>query len=381
MISCKTFLSLNGQAPVECLPITENNDISLCQTGVTSRDSAVASLQLDEHDELVVVRLAETPVTLERAGRRVTLRANKPIRICEKDTLWIDNTSIEIVKSTFVITKPAPKSTLIQTARKVVAASAAVFSMVAFAACEEDGCNNGEQKCKNNDVYICANNSWDLLEKCSDEEMCVETENSSASCQLSSTSGVAEPLPYGCKTDEMKCEDNNVYKCDDGHWKLEKECSESCYEESNTSAYCKIEELSGDISPEVPIECTADEMKCKNDNVYKCIEGYWELEQKCGTSGCIQASNTSAHCDVEPIMGDAPADECVPDEMKCEEGNVYKCEDGFWKLAEQCEAPAECVEKSNTSAVCEAAMTDGEMPAPEPDIPTPKPVQPPEEDA
>ncbi|MBO4349404.1 MAG: hypothetical protein J6A01_00460 [Proteobacteria bacterium] len=314
MISCKTFLSLNGQSPVECLPITANNTVSLCKTGVTSRDSAIASLQLDEHNELVVVRLTETPVTLERAGRKLALRAGKPIRICEKDTLWIDKTTIEIVKSTFVFSKPAPKSPLIQTARKVIAASAAVFSMAAFAACDEDGCDNGQQKCKNDGVYICANGSWNLLEKCGDEETCVETENSSASCQLTRTSGVAEPLPYDCKIDEMKCENNNVYKCDEGHWKLEKECSESCYQESNTSAYCKSEELLGYISPEVPIECTADEMKCKDNNVYKCNDsGQWTLEEECSES-CYQESNTSAYCDYGPEAGVLPADPPDPSE-------------------------------------------------------------------
>ena len=318
MLSCKTFLSLNGQSPIECLPITENNTVLLCKTGVTSRDSAIASLKLDEHNELVVLRLAEMPVTLERAGRKMALRTGKPIRICEKDTLWIDNTSIEIVKSTFVISKSAPKSALIQTAKKVIAASAAVFSMVAFAACDEDGCDNGQQKCKNDSVYICTNGSWNLLEKCGDEEMCVETDNSSASCQLSRTSGVAEP-PSDCKADEMKCEDNNVYKCDDGSWILDKECGViECYQASNTSAYCNTQDPPGvappdDYDPNTPQECTADEMICEENNVYECDDGQLKLKEKCSES-CYQESNTSAYCDYGPEAGVLPADPPDPSE-------------------------------------------------------------------
>ena len=379
MISCNTFLSINGQSHVECLPITENNTVSLCKNGVTSHDSAIASLQLDEHNELVVVKLAETPVTLERAGRKMALRADKPIRICEKDTLWIDNTSIEIVKSTFVISKSAPKSALIQTARKVIAASAAVFSMAAFAACEEDGCEDGQQKCKNDSVYICAKGSWSLLEKCGDEEICKEADNSTAYCSFNGLTGDVRPVEV-CRADEMKCDNNNVYKCDGNDWKLEKKCgaASECVQKSNTSAICDSSSLDGGF----PVnECDDNEMKCDNNNVYKCDEnGLWTLSEECGDVGCYQSSNTSAYCNYEPEAGVLPAPtQCEPDEMKCMDNVIYKCSDGMWEKSQECKSDEQCVQMSNTSAICEVEPLAGE-PLP-PDIPTPEPVQPPEDDA
>ncbi|MBO4349405.1 MAG: hypothetical protein J6A01_00465 [Proteobacteria bacterium] len=363
MISCNTFLSINGQSPVECLPITGNNTVSLCKTGVTSRDSALASLQLDEHNELVVVRLTETPVTLERAGRKVALRINKPIRICEKDTLWMGVTSIEIVKSSFVISQSAPKSPLFQTARKVIAASAAVFSMATFAACEEEGCTSGEQQCKNNGVYICANNSWSLLEKCSSDQICIESSNTSAYCEMAVHPG--EPIEE-CTPGEMKCDNKDVMKCEDGVWNKVQTCDGICIEESNISAVCDYRDLEGvlpyDPGLEDPPECEPDEMKCTNNNVFKCVNGVWILSEECNSNEvCFAESNTSAVCQLDALAGEMPIEECTPDEMKCEDNNVYKCDGGYWELDKKCKADEVCTSKSNTSAYCEVSNIDGGM--------------------
>ena len=235
MLSCKMILSLNGQSPIECLPITSEAPLSLCGTGVTEHDLAAARLELDGHNELVVIKTADIPVQLERAGRKMQLREGKPIRICEKDTLWIADTAISIVKSTFVMTRSASRSSFIRTAQKVLAASAAVFSMVAFTSCDEDnGCENGQQKCKNNAVYVCTDGSWALHEKCDIDATCIESENLTAYCEVELLGG--DPLPPDCETGEMKCDDKDVLKCDGGLWSKVETCEESCHEESNTSA-------------------------------------------------------------------------------------------------------------------------------------------------
>ena len=65
MLSCKTVISLNGQQPVDCLPITHENALLLGENGVTTQDSAAVRLELDDHDELVVLRVGQTPVILE----------------------------------------------------------------------------------------------------------------------------------------------------------------------------------------------------------------------------------------------------------------------------------------------------------------------------
>ena len=195
MLSYKTLLSLNGQSPIECLPITANSSVSLCETGVTSFDLASVNLQLNEHDELVVVKIAEKPVVLERAGRKMQLRIGKPIRISENDTLWFENSSISIVKSTCFFDKHECKSTFTQNVRKVIAASAAVFSMASFNACDVD---------------------------------------------VDETSGTDMPQDL-CEANAMKCEDNKVMECVDGSWSVKESCegNASCIQNSNTSAVCK----------------------------------------------------------------------------------------------------------------------------------------------
>ena len=80
-----------------------------------------------------------------------------------------------------------------------------------------------------------------------------------------------------------------------------------------------------------------------------------------------------------PTTGILPPQECEPKTMKCEDNQVWECDGGSWKAKEKCEGDAVCIENSNTSAVCEVEPLAGE-PLP-PDIPTPKPVEPPEEDA
>ena len=105
MIRCKTSLSINGQAPVECLPITPDCPMGLCEEGTARVDSADALLKIDAHNELVIVKVSEAAVMLERAGRKLQLRTGKEIRVCEKDVIWLGDTSISIAKSTFLISQ------------------------------------------------------------------------------------------------------------------------------------------------------------------------------------------------------------------------------------------------------------------------------------
>lgn len=437
MLSCKTVISLNGQQPVDCLPITHENALLLGENGVTTQDSAAVRLELDDHDELVVLRVGQTPVILERSGRKLQLREGKPVRICENDTLLINTSGICIVKSTFVIRKTDVRMPWLQTTKRILAASAAVFSMSVMCACEEDGndaqqiqqgqqgqhsqkdkCERGAQKCDGNKVMHCENGVWkkadvctsgdicyeasntsayckpealagDIAMDCVDGEMrcdgnsvykcdggfwsldrvcdagdeCVQVSNTSAFCDMGPTSGILPPQKE-CEDNEVKCEDNSIYKCDHGFWSLDRACDagELCVEQSNSSAICELQPLAGDVS----LDCVDGEMQCDGNNVYECEGGLWVLSNVCeGGSECIQISNTSAFCDMGPTAGVLPIEECQPGEMKCDNNSIYKCEFGYWALANKCEGDAICVERSNTSAVCEVDVTEGEMIPPE----------------
>ena len=429
MLSCKTIISVNGQSPVECLPVTHESGLMLCETGVASADLAAASLELDEHDELVVLKTAEIPVALERGGRKLQLRSGKSIRICENDVLWIGESSIRIVKSTFVIYKTERKSPFMRTARKVIAASAAVISMAAFSACEENSCEPGAQKCDGGKVMTCqAYGEWKVSEVCTDGNVCIEHDNRTASCNVDVIEGdmpsdeclsgemkcdgdsvmkctngyweVAETckdaacieasntsaycdmetadgvLPYDGRDDcgkpgEMKCEDNKAYRCDEktGRWEVAEKCTDGavCVESSNTSAYCEVEVLGGDAEPPTD-ECDSGAMRCDGNKAMICKDGSWAVSEICADAeDCIEESNTSAHCDVSDVSGVAPPeDECEAGQMKCENNSVYACSDGFWAISKECKKHEECIEISNDSAVCEMEMLAGEEPV-EPD--------------
>ena len=369
MISCKTLISVNGEQPVDCLPITHEDTLALCETGVTTNDVAAVRLELDDHDELVVVRVAETPVTLERSGRKLQLRAGKAVRICENDVLSINASSICLVKSTFLIPKASPVFPWLQTTRRILATSAAVFTMTVLCACEEEednqpiksiSCEQGAQKCSGNKVMTCQNGVWQLSQTCRGDEICVES-NTSAVCEMSMIAG--DMRIDECEPDQMKCENNNVYKCEGGFWELSQKCLgyDICTELSNTSAVCESGVTSGILPPQ-KAECKNDEMKCDDNNAYKCVDGFWQLADACDSPEvCVEQSNTSAVCEMSMIAGDMKIDECEPDQMKCENNSIYQCVDGIWQLANACDSYEVCVEQSNTSAVCEMSMVDGDM--------------------
>ncbi len=368
MISCKTLISVNGEQPVECLPITHEGSLALCETGVTTNDLAAVRLELDDHDELVVVRVAETPVILERSGRKLQLRAGKAVRICENDVLRINASSICLVKSTFLIPKATSVFPWLQTTRRILAASAAVFTMTVLCACEEEedqsiknvSCVQGVQKCAGNKVMTCQNGVWRLSQTCLSDEICVES-NTSAVCEMSMIAG--DMRVDECEPNQMKCENNNVYKCEGGFWELSQKCLgyDICTELSNTSAVCESGVTSGILPPQK--ECKNDEMKCDNNNVYKCVGGFWQFAEACDLPDvCVERSNTSAVCEMSMVDGDMQIDECDPDQMKCENNSVYKCEGGLWQLADACEGGSECVQVSNTSAFCDMGPTAGVLP-------------------
>ncbi|MBQ9817884.1 MAG: hypothetical protein IJM59_10545 [Proteobacteria bacterium] len=368
MLSCKTIISVNGQSPVECLPVTHESRLMLCETGVASADLAAASLELDEHDELVVLKTAEISVALERGGRKLQLRSGKSIRICENDILWIGESSIRIVKSTFVIYKTERKSPFMRTARKVIAASAAVISMAAFSACEENSCEPGAQKCDGGKVMTCqAYGEWKVSEVCSDDSVCIEHDNKTASCNVDVISG--DMPPAECHSGEMKCDGDSVMECTDGYWEVAETCKNAtCIEASNTSAYCEANDLGGVLPYDGRDDCSKPgEMMCEDNNVYRCDEknGRWEVAEKC-TDGavCVESSNTSAYCEVEVVGGEAPPFECDPGEMRCDGNKAMICKDGFWEVAKKCIDGAVCVESSNTSAYCEVEVLGGDAEPP-----------------
>ena len=417
---CKTNILFEQSKQSLSGEITADAPLALDRSGIVAEADADILLKLDDNGELVILKNSAKSVVLERNGRRLSL-ASRPIRICEKDIIHIEDARLDIVRSTFMMSRPSRK---FGTASRVLAASAALCSL-ALTACEEN-CNNGETKCENNDVYECKDNSWALKQVCEDDlySICKVYDNQ-AQCIPTVTEGVMPA--YECWGDESKCQDNKTYVCKDHAWVLENDCSAGdsyavcemqenkavCVEapiegamiyeecqlgeskcEDNAVYVCKdsmwsklndCNDIPGasckmldnkaqcillEVSGEPKYECEAGSYKCEDNIVVVCDDGQWVKNEDCNDipgASCEMIDN-KAQCLVREVEGDMMPD-CMYGESKCEDNAVYVCDGGTWSLSEECKGITECVEMDNGAACVEMALS-GVMP-PEP-IPVPE---------
>ncbi len=113
-------------------------------------------------------------------------------------------------------------------------------------------------------------------------------------------------------------------------------------------------------------------MKCDDNDIYACKNGVWELDKSCDTfEVCVELSNKSAICEADVIMGEMVGpDECAAGDKKCDDNSIFACDGGRWVLESACDAGSVCVQVSNSSAVCEVDLWEGEpMPPEMPDDP------------
>ncbi|MBQ9242799.1 MAG: hypothetical protein IJ165_06195 [Proteobacteria bacterium] len=238
---CKTSIHFDQNNQQLNCSFGPDTTLSLNANGPTDAQNADVQLKLDNNGELAVLRNSDKPITLERAGRSRALTARQ-VRLCEGDTIRIENATLRITRSTFTAARPKLSAT-----SRILAASA-VFCSFALTACD-DSCNPGETKCEDNAVYECKDNSWSLREKCDGalEPVC-EMHDNKAICTPTRESGVmATPQ---CYENETKCEDNAVYECKAGEWQLKEQCDDECIEEDNEAACVTMSRTSGDLPAE-----------------------------------------------------------------------------------------------------------------------------------
>ena len=367
MKTCKTNILFEQSKQSLSGEITADVPLALDRSGIVAEADADILLKLDDNGELVILKNSAKSVVLERNGRRLSL-ASRPIRICEKDIIHIEDARLDIVRSTFMMSRPSRK---FGTASRVIAASAALCSL-ALTACEED-CNNGQTKCDGNAIYECKDNSWTLKEKCEGEldPECRMYDNQ-AECVPTRTAGVVLP-PEECTNGEYKCEGNAAYVCEDSMWSKLNDCNDipdaSCKMLDN-KAQCILLEVSG----EPKYDCEAGSYKCEDNIVVVCDDGQWVKNEDCNDipgASCEMIDN-KAQCLVREVEGDMMPD-CMYGESKCENNAVYVCDGGIWSLSEECKGITECVEMDNGAACVEMALS-GVMP-PEP-IPVPEDPEP-----
>ena len=354
---CKTRI-LFDNAQTQQFAITADSPLTIDANGLTTVEMADVKLSLDAHDELVILKNSPKNIELERAGRHITLRPERPVRLCEKDIIHIESARLIIERSTFATPASTARKAL-TVSKRILAASAALCTLTTLSACDDESCNNGDTKCKDNAVYECKDNSWTLKEKCEGEldPECRVYDNE-AECVPTRTSGVAIP-PDICENGSMKCEENAVYECKDGDWELLQNCGrDTCSMTSDNQAECVSLTESGVMA----YECEAGASKCDDNAVYDCKNGLWSLKEKCDElSECIE-ENSAASCVMTRTSGEEPLWQCESGESKCENDSVYVCDNGVWKQKEQCADDYECVSTDNGAACVEARLSGEPLP-------------------
>jgi uncharacterized cupin superfamily protein len=116
----------------------------------------------------------------------------------------------------------------------------------------------------------------------------------------------------------------------------------------------------------VGMMCVEGDRKClaanddgKDGGVFECVGGYWKMIQDCRSFECC-VSTPTPHCtwaqlrrdDTENPSTDASVAACREGELKClaanddaEDGGVFQCVNGYWKMFQDCRSFERCVSK------------------------------------
>ncbi len=198
-------------------------------------------------------------------------------------------------------------------------------------------------KCEGNDLKECnSDGSWkseNCSKGCDPEKNACKT---SKPTECTTNCGDSEECIDGtCKCTEpnfKKCEGNDLMKCkSDGSWEKLESCLNGCDPEKNA---CKTSE---------PTECTincGDFEECI-DGVCKCIVGKHICDDNilniCDSQqGWIKDSSCDLGC-VDDVGGaNARCKQCLDNQYKCEQGDIYACKKGEWAMVDETRCTGDC---------------------------------------
>ena len=168
-----------------------------------------------------------------------------------------------------------------------------------------------------------------------------------------------------CRFGTSKCENNELYFCNDKYeWQKDPNCVNSCVEKNYGSF--KVSQCG--ICKNGEMQCNtaiSDDSKLELEIVQKCVDGEWQLSEKCGQNSCSKpsAKNDEAQCG-KCKNGDQ---QCIP----ANDGNrgiPQTCKNGEWvNDSDFCENNASCTiaemtindqkVKKSTCGVCKNEST------------------------
>lgn len=257
--------------------------------------------------------------------------------------------------------------------------------------CESEEVDDGEGGTTTRYKYFkCNNNVWEETMTC--ESTCDDAKGCLGCTEGSRCEAAAIDDGNGGTYDGFK-----FFQCVDNQWDEGTDCSESC---DNTKGCV----------------CTENATKCDNGVFRTCVNSEWDegttCEQKCDNlKGCVECINGEAKCGtrkkIDPdtqeeteedenymvkCVGDVWQEEtivceneciegrgckqCEGDAVICENGAIYRCENGFWSEPElcgegiECKDETTCAECATSARKCEGNMesicTDGVWSEPAP---------------
>ena len=173
-----------------------------------------------------------------------------------------------------------------------------------------------------------------------------------------------------CTNGTWNCDDNELFKCISNHWETIKTCGDGMTCNAET-AECEPKTI-----PEENGNCTNDDWKCYNNELFKCISNHWETIKTCSdgttcneqTASCIKTTNPDIHCLTNEHLF---AGRCEPDDVNhcgshlndCTKISGWKSGDCIDKVcfSEEC-APdyhlASLVDDGEEKTICEGDTKD-----------------------
>ena len=257
--------------------------------------------------------------------------------------------------------------------------------------CESEEVDDGEGGTTTRYKYFkCNNNVWEEAMTC--ESTCDDAKGCLGCTEGSRCEAAMIDDGNGGAYDGFK-----FFQCVDNQWDEGTDCADSC---DNTKGCV----------------CTENATKCDNGVFRTCVNSEWDegttCEQKCDNlKGCVECINGEAKCGtrkkIDPdtqeeteedenymvkCVGDVWQEEtivceneciegrgckqCEGDAVICENGAIYRCENGFWSEPElcgegiECKDETTCAECATSARKCEGNMesicTDGVWSEPAP---------------
>ena len=406
---------------------SESEQICLC-SGDSGRHldhcSESDAILYTEEDEIFIERLGETPVEIERSGRKRRIQMEHPTRILTNDAIRVGLAEYR-VRGIYRIHQPRRMASYFgQFANKILLTSAAAILLAVVPACkptepsnqaltEPPKCENGEAKllmCLNNNRYEkCGDGHWKLVEECKKPSFCSSHNQNFGEKYFVTSTQCENSEP--CKNGKFVCYDlNEIYKCEDHQWKLQEKCAtgDNCEIIEGlifTEAKCVKENVDVSFTEgamvEEPEECEDGELKCDSGNALMyCTNGFWDYKEVCKNNEiCKQISPTNAVCvspdaaditdtagepaepvkdgaqkpvavDVNAAEGGVPspvvdeANTCEDGKKKCSDDHreIYICDHHAWKPYVQCYGDIGCKQgKPEEEAVCDYPRIMGKV--------------------